>query len=361
MKPARPQPITQVLKKFKPVVHSVQTYQREIFDSTTFAQNRAMKRCFLFLFSIWAIQVQAQRAQADFIAVQNDSEASPAIRESTDTLVPLSFVPVNQGGLGCFTGFYQSDSGFVSGNNNYGDLEKAQFFSLSKSGYQKGATLQAVQVKFAYKTVFGGDENIAARIWSCDSGVIDPGELMATSNPVLLSQVVADGHSTVFTFAQPVTVTDSFFVSITLPVLTGDTLVILSTDDGCVAENGYSWELWSNNTWHSLHHSWVRTVDLAIFPVAEVYPLVGIAGVAGRNEWTVYPNPAGEVILLKPEATNNLNQWVEIKNQLGLRFFAGDVSARGITIDVSAFPSGIYFIDTPGMGSSLVHRLVIQR
>ncbi len=105
----------------------------------------------ILLFNLSA--VNAQRSGAVFFPLQNQTNGGSDLRDITDTILPLSFIPASEGGLGCFTGIYSSpDSGYVTGNNQYGDLEKAQFFALSQMGYADSGSLQSVLVKFSYKT-----------------------------------------------------------------------------------------------------------------------------------------------------------------------------------------------------------------
>src|SRR6186713_2841794 len=84
------------------------------------------------------VTVNAQRPAAKeffqiphITPIQDQGLPSSDLRNVVDTIVPVSFIPANQGGLGCFTGYVSTDSGYVTGNNQYGDQEKAQFYGLS--------------------------------------------------------------------------------------------------------------------------------------------------------------------------------------------------------------------------------------
>jgi hypothetical protein len=94
----------------------------------------------------------AQRPYGDFNFIEIESSHNATSRNVIDTVTPVSFIPANEGGLGCFTGIYNApDTGYVSGNNQYGDLAKAQFYSLSQMGYGRPATIQSVVVSFGLK------------------------------------------------------------------------------------------------------------------------------------------------------------------------------------------------------------------
>ena len=55
-----------------------------------------------------ATSIYAQRTAENFTPIPNTSFTSASVRNEIDTLTPISFIPVNKGGLGCFTGYYNS-------------------------------------------------------------------------------------------------------------------------------------------------------------------------------------------------------------------------------------------------------------
>src|SRR4030095_2602271 len=103
------------------------------FYSLYFRANIYMKRvvCFIIL-SLWfTLSFAQQRTAGPFISFGNQAKGSNN-RNIIDTVYPLSFVPVSDGGLGCFTGVYTAPvAGYVSGNNQFRDREKAQYFDMS--------------------------------------------------------------------------------------------------------------------------------------------------------------------------------------------------------------------------------------
>jgi len=288
--------------------------------------------------------VNAQRNAKVFHPSANLISSGASVRNFIDTIKPLSFVPVNEGGLGCFTGYYNSpDSGYVSGNNSYGDLEKAQFFSLTQMGFAKNALVQNVLVRFSYKALGPQPEYIYARIYDCDSGLIVPRNLLSTTSGIVLSTIQANGEGILFTFPEPVAVTDSFFISVQLPAFGGDTIVIQSTDDDCVSQKGWSWEMWDNGTWHSIVNSWVLNIDLAIFPVAEVETLSGISRV-NNSRLSVFPNPASDRCIISvahPSSDSRI-----LLEDLSGRVVSdlGKVKNENTLLNLTSAPDGFYFI-----------------
>jgi hypothetical protein len=327
-----------------------------------------MKWSFVFAMLFMASIVNAQRAVTVFKPLSYNASTFASTRNVIDTLVPLGFIPANEGGLGCFTGYYNSpDSGYVSGNNQYGDLEKAQFFSLTQMGYGKDGTVDGVLIHFAYKTVSQA-ENIVVKVYdNVDSLGFHPQNLLGTSNAVDISSIATDGASTYFSFPNPIAVHDSFFVSVQLPTLTGDTVVILSTVDDCVTTSGWSWELWSNGLWHQMLYSWVLNVDLAIFPIAEVNTEVGINDPhVGDNNLSasVFPNPANDLLNLQISNPSGQKISMQIINQLGRTLWKNDempVSGKqSLQVSTTEFESGIYTLMIRSNTGNKAYQLTIQ-
>lgn len=264
-----------------------------------FAQTSSMRLMMTMIAVCAIITANAQRPVGDFVPIQNHNIPFSNLRNVVDTILPLSFIPVNEGGMGCFTGIYPApDSGYVSGNNQYGDLEKAQFYDLARMGYADTGAIQSVFVKFAFKTQNASPEDIVVKIYDTKPSGFEPANLLGTSQSVNLSSINANESYTVFNFATPVQVSDSFFLSVQLPLATGDTLVILSTQNNCVENSGWAWEQWKNGTWHSIFNSWILDIDLAIFPVIELPFGDGINELPAASILKVYPNPAADFVTI---------------------------------------------------------------
>jgi PKD repeat protein len=152
-------------------------------------------------------------------------------------------------------------NGFMTGNNIQGDLEKAQRFMAS------GGNNRTVSSVLVYAiTEDGTTDPSYVRIYSVDSATLSPSTLLATSDPLALSNINSGGF-TEFTFASPVTVPADFFVSVVLPTATGDTLAVLSTYDGCFSYDSLSWEMHSDLSWHSIAAARGFNFEMVIFPM----------------------------------------------------------------------------------------------
>lgn len=180
---------------------------------------------------------------------------------SVDTLLPKMFA------LDCFapTLYNSSNGGYVVGTNGYSDQEKAQRFdgcdisSISGVGFWIGG-----------KTV-GANDSIHAKVYSVTVAGA-PGTLLGTSLPVAFSDIDTNFNlldtMSFFHFASPIaTSNEDFFISLEVSGGAGDTLGIVTSADPCSFNVGYSYEKWSDGTWHSLAIAWPLDLDLFVFPI----------------------------------------------------------------------------------------------
>jgi PKD repeat protein len=162
--------------------------------------------------------------------------------------------------------YYKADSGgYVTGNNIYGDLAKANYFEFCQYGYLNG-----ILFDFAHAT--GGNPSIEIAIWDNSGPNNSPGIVKATTSINLntIKNDISNQQMTYIPFDPPVLLTTSFYAGVVLPTSAGDTLVIWSNTDGDT-NPGIAWEKWSTGAWCpiSSNQSWSRDIALAIFPVID--------------------------------------------------------------------------------------------
>ncbi|MEO6168995.1 MAG: T9SS type A sorting domain-containing protein [Chitinophagales bacterium] len=299
------------------------------------------------LFSYYSF---AQRPVGNFVPKYISANEGGNTRDYIDTVKATSFIPQNEGGLGCFAGIYPApDSGYVTGNNKYGDLQKAQFFSLHQMSRTAPGILQGVQVQVGLKSAVAGSQ-VFVYVYDVDTGWFQPGNLLAISNPVGIADIDITGQGNTFTFPLPVTVGDSFFVSVLLPAISGDTIAILSTVNDCRSYSGWSWEQWSNSTWHTLANSWILDVDLAIFPIIDLPFNVGIPNISSAAiNGKLFPNPTSLETNLIYQVSYAGTIEITILNEIGkIVQQSSNVALKSgthiETIDLQMLPAGLYFV-----------------
>jgi PKD repeat protein/predicted secreted protein len=201
-----------------------------------------------------AYGVSAVGTKADYVVYKGGP-----ITMNCDTIFP------NSAYTGCFgingnnLVYYSIDGNYVTGNNAYGDLEKAQKFIGTGGG--------EITSVYAYNIYISGTTDYSwINIWSVDPISGAPNTYLGYSNTI---SVNSSGYS-LYQFSSPVTVPSDFFASVVLPTNSGDTIAVASTHDGCYSGDSLAWEMYSDYTWHSLEHDPYLgnlQIDLAIVPV----------------------------------------------------------------------------------------------
>lgn len=238
-----------------------------------------MKKLRLLIFCVLTVSLHAQNGKfcpasfAEFNATQQSvySQKNTASFQ-TDTLKPASF------SLACYTTnpssalvlYYADvkvphDSGYVSGTNIYGDLEKAQHYLVSSSTTITGCAVLLKRANSSTSFTIG----TKVKLYNYSGGV--PSTSVIASTNLIPQYQLNNNGLTVFTFTAPIVITGNFVMSVVLPNNAGDTTAIYSTKTSCNSSASESWEKAINNVWGSIHNNWnfstVQNIDLAIFPL----------------------------------------------------------------------------------------------
>lgn len=173
-----------------------------------------------------------------------------------------------------FLFFVNGGWGTVSGNNAFGDLEKAQRLTFT------GSAVYTINSLFAF---FGeasavGDGMVTMKAYAVDEATEGPGQLLGTTESMLVSEIIIpppDSGINMTTFDMPEPVSgmgESFFASVDLEMLyaTSDTLSIWQTDQECGSGTD-TWEQFSNGSWFSIidQMSWQLNSDFLLGAIVE--------------------------------------------------------------------------------------------
>lgn len=154
------------------------------------------------------------------------------------------------------------DSGYVAGNNIYGDKAKADFFTNpAPYSYITGAAF------YFSKAIFTSPSSMATiAVWDNTGASGTPGATPIATKAVPISSLLTAGAASVIYFNSPVYVSADFYLGVILPTNTGDTVAIYTNQINSININS-AWEQWSDNTWHDFPSGWGSSVKLnhAIF------------------------------------------------------------------------------------------------
>ena len=262
---------------------------------------------------------------------------------------------------------YASGSGFVVGNNNYEDKAKAQAFVIGGE-----VVIDELLFFFGGKVGTSGDPNskVVAHVWEMDGmGTASSGDAPCPGTSVAQADISFDAVDTTGEFTSalvgPVTMS-SFAVGFDVTTLAaGDTVGLASTEFGTSSSADASWELWSDDTWHTFADptGWGDDLDLAIAVV--LTPVVGIeeAPVNGMKMTMLNGNVVNDQLdmaisfdkavkagLLVHDATGRLVS----SQQLGNRA-AGQ---HNISVDMSGMGAGQYYVTLMSNGAGLSKKVV---
>lgn len=189
--------------------------------------------------------------------ISQDQYSPKNFLEDTDTLnFPLE---------GEYSLYYYA-GGYVSGNNEYGDKVKANYFECSDGCYLSG-----VLIDFAWAT--SSDAIIEIAAWDKSGIAGAPGNKLG-STTIELDEIFIDvlnEQTTFISFDNPIAISSNgFYVGAYLPTGT-DTLAIYTNTDGDT-NPATAWEQWSDNSWYPYDdpNSWEFKVSHAIFPIVNM-------------------------------------------------------------------------------------------
>lgn len=202
-----------------------------------------------------------------------------------------------------------ADSGYVSGNNAYGDIAKMQLFD-NTYGVTGAGTITNVCLAIPVKS---GTGNIVVAIWGDNAG--QPANPMTPLGTVTVNLTaidtaiaafsVVDGtrfYNHVATFASPIAIpaNQKFWAGVVLPTGAGNTVALFSSNmqtNAFADAVTHTGEFWGDGTFHTFGDAQNWNADIAL----GIYPVVNLTLGLNENsvESTVYPNPATSELTIK--------------------------------------------------------------
>lgn len=292
------------------------------------------------------------------------------------------------------------NAGYVVGNNCYGDLEKAEYFTNADYAAISGAQINGVIVLFYKNGTLGTGGNnassvgmriynsVATTFTGAPSGIIPNASIGFTSTTLgniiavpSVSNVNYCGNPSLafaspiikpfrFNFATPVAAPASggFFASVVLPTAVGDTAVVFNSGNSNGLNRAY--EKWSGvpaaQSWYQIRTAWgnTRNYNLAILPIMTCGTPSGIKQTEFNSAIMLYPNPSnGELSLITTFASNQ-NIDVTIHNVMGQLMGSSqfeNVSNQVFNLDLKNYTNGVYFVTINNGSEKVVKRIVLNK
>ncbi|OFY24881.1 MAG: hypothetical protein A2W98_12180 [Bacteroidetes bacterium GWF2_33_38] len=247
--------------------------------------------------------------------------------------------------------------GYLSGNNGYGDLSKAEYFS----NYAPYTQIDKFFVYFAIAT--GNSSTITFNVRKQTSGV--PGNIIGTKTLSISSIVTSTNNSepVVVDFDPNINIPGPFYFEVVLPTQSGDTLAIITNADGDATTNT-AWEKWSDGTWSSYADAWDISLNHAIY--ADV--CTGSAGnediIVDNSDVSVYPNPSNQKLFI--EVSNNIKkvEKIAIYNIIGEQvenIKINNSNNKKYELNMENYSSGLYYLNLTSNNKIYVSKIVVEK
>jgi PKD repeat protein len=254
-------------------------------------------------------------------------------------------------------------TGYVSGNNAYGDKAIADFFdNTSPDMAIKGAIFEFSYTKLANFN----SETLLVKAWKYDSISKAPGNVIGSVSVSLadIASDVAALRPTQVVFDEPLPISGPFFLGIYLPEQTGDTLVLWTTKTGVIVPNT-GWVLQSNNSWAPYDSLYTNPVTLVL--TNAIYPIIchtsnGVDDRPSVKGFTISPNPASDYIRIESGNPASKGSRYDLITATGEKVMSGILNSLPGSefLNVSSCKPGLYFLRISNPSGTFVRRLVIK-
>ncbi|TVR77966.1 MAG: T9SS C-terminal target domain-containing protein [Chitinophagaceae bacterium] len=226
-----------------------------------------MKKLFLsvLFLSIGILTVKADRnaqqySNASAINPQNLFSAGSSSTTICETLTNItatdSFI------------IYMTNDGYVAGQNEFGDVAKADFFQNS----YPGNTLDSALLFISAASSSGPTATFSVNVWDNTGTNGQPGNVIMTEQ-IFYDDIVGfanSGSPFVVEFSNPQPINDDFYLGIEFSYAPNDTVVLLTTTDRGPGAPNSAWELWNTGDWvpyNDATDGWGLAVSHAVFAV----------------------------------------------------------------------------------------------
>lgn len=156
------------------------------------------------------------------------------------------------------------NGGFITGNNTYGDLAKANYFAYNRPN----SYITGMRIMFgaATEAAEAGAE-VTVAIWDNSGQNGAPGAIVASKKLLIkdIADDIAAKELTEIVFDGPVALSGNFYAGVILNQQAGNVVAIISSKHGETMP-GTAWEQADDNIWSPLAEGWGANIGLYIQP-----------------------------------------------------------------------------------------------
>ncbi len=279
--------------------------------------------------------------------------------------------------------------GYVGGNNTYQDKEKGEYFS-STGLVGTSQITGGIFIFYKDPNTGAGTKGSSTVVFKLYNGNNTSGPSGAPINTFtttitnILASSTATNHVSYcsnpalqyntnvmrpfsFNFPTPTTVTGDFIMSVSLPTTSGDTAAIFVSSEGNrTASTG--WELQTPSTWVAFNDgtstSWQLNASLAILPkISCLVTGINTNSVLDANV-SIHPNPSNGIVNISTTLPNNQPLEISVHNSLGQLITTNKYTTtanNSISMDLSSYSGGVYFVTINNGQEKIVKRLILNK
>jgi hypothetical protein len=270
-----------------------------------------------------------------------------------------------------------SGGGYVVGNNNYGDIAKAQQFVVGTSSYN----VEGVLLWFGRKQFnsLSPNSKLQVNIYQMDgqgntaTGTGPAPGTVVRSTDLLMSVIDTNSNNmNAVMFSTPWYAFSDYAVGFDMNSLTaGDTVGMYSTMDSSGGNADLVWEQFSSGQWYTFlsNGSWALDLDIAIFPVintnlSNIRDMGFINGIRMKQN---QPNPSTNFTTITYELENpSDNVKLELYDVSGKRILILEEGTKGpgqhkLIVYTKKLNSGIYYYSLISEQKRLTMKMVVGK
>ncbi len=252
-------------------------------------------------------------------------------------------------------------SGYISGQNSYGDIAKVDRFANTN---HIGGTVSSVILYFGAATASNATDTFNVRVWNEAAGI--PGSVLANASYTYQGAVgdVTNNYISLINFTSPPVVQNYFYAGIQFDYITGDTVALVSNTEGETTP-ATAWELWGDGTtWatFSSSSSWSLNIAQVILPVI-CDGGTGVESVAYDKTVAVYPTVASNLLNILVGVPSNAVS-VRITDMTGRLVIDNVISTMTNHVhqfDISTLESGNYMVNVIIGTYSFSNKIIVQK
>jgi lysyl endopeptidase len=292
---------------------------------------------------------------------------------TSDQEVKSAYINVITGGTAAcdtlhypFTGtptLYQvQNGGYVSGNNSYGDLAKAEYFS----SYSPFNQITGAWFWFGHAQNSGGNETVTFKVWNNSGSGGKPGTAIGQATLPLstIAGHVSNNQMTYVSFSPPISIPGPFYVGLMLPQLSGNQLALVTNTDGDSSPST-GWEMFDDGNWYNYSESasWDLFISNAVFPQV-CMQTVGMEETGDGLLLHIFPNPTSDHLNISISGETSDETVISIRDLSGkllLKNIFIPEAGKPFRMNISSLTPGMYFLELRSKDRVFVRKFSVAR